>query len=285
MYPTYELLGWYASVDHLSTLYTDIHHQWKIFNESPYFLQLQPTEENNNNNTSSLRKELPIHIYQSQYNNATNTTVFVPIPYKLEATESERITIDHVTTATETQRSTGSDTMARLQQFKAQSSALKVLAERLATLETFVEQVKSNHISISTPGVAAIQARSLLREIASVCARVPIGIEQNQLFIHQLQRSEEDSLLIAYTAALTKGTHELHEIVDKLNILTNERSRQQHQSSGGMMRGRGGGGLHDHRMMPHDFGYGGIGPSISGLYGSGMRGKSDPMSMGRRRRG
>lgn len=144
-----------------------------------------------------------------------------------------------------------------------------------------MENVKNDEISLSTPGNISVQTRNLLREISSVCSRVPIGIEHNALFNQQLQRSEEDSLLIAYAASLTKGSNALHDIMEKLNIITRETMKKQKLAAFQ--------GSNTERFAHELMGYpGSTNDNIMMNMlnaGMGMRHRPDPgLSMGRRRR-
>lgn len=63
------------------------------FNESPLFLLLDPELRG-----PSTKKKLPISLFESELHvlNGTPKMIFVQTPFKIEASETEGITIDHV---------------------------------------------------------------------------------------------------------------------------------------------------------------------------------------------
>lgn len=61
VYPSYEMLGWYAIGPKLTPAHMDVHLQVTALNESPLFLLLDPTA------LASHTRELPLTIYMADY--------------------------------------------------------------------------------------------------------------------------------------------------------------------------------------------------------------------------
>lgn len=204
MFPTYDLLGWYAAAEQATPLHLYLHRQFTKFNAAPFFLLLSPGA------IAPGSKELPVAAHQAEYHGSS--MIFSPVPFKLDATESERITIDHISSEAEAHKGGSGGDSARVQQLRSTASALKVLAERLDVLQTFVQCCQNGQIQLTGP------ARPLLRDISSLCARLGVGLGAPQLAL-QMQRDTEDSLLLAYAASLVKGAQSLDSVVEKLAVV------------------------------------------------------------------
>jgi COP9 signalosome complex subunit 6 len=63
------------------------------FNESPLFLLLDPVSKG-----LSTKKKLPLTLYESELHmlNGAPTMIFVKTPYKIETSEMEGISVDHI---------------------------------------------------------------------------------------------------------------------------------------------------------------------------------------------
>ena len=92
MFPSFELLGWYAVGGHGEELqHMKIHQQFMEFNESPLFLLVNPDGKTD-------EKTLPITVFDSEVVmiNDTPTRNFVPTSFKVKTAPAERIAVDHV---------------------------------------------------------------------------------------------------------------------------------------------------------------------------------------------
>lgn len=63
------------------------------FNESPLFMLLDPVSKG-----LSTKKKLPITLFESELHvlNGAPTTIFVKAPFKVETSETEGISVDHI---------------------------------------------------------------------------------------------------------------------------------------------------------------------------------------------
>lgn len=89
VFPSYELLGWYSTGDGVTPEDAALHTQVTAFNEAPIFLQLSPSAV-----SDTVSKTLPLAVYMAEYHGAD--MAFSRLPYKIETSEPERVTTDHV---------------------------------------------------------------------------------------------------------------------------------------------------------------------------------------------
>jgi COP9 signalosome complex subunit 6 len=61
VFPSYELLGWYACGYDVGETHVALHTQMSAYNESPIFLLINP------NGVSPDAKELPVNVFISDY--------------------------------------------------------------------------------------------------------------------------------------------------------------------------------------------------------------------------
>jgi hypothetical protein len=213
-FPGHELLGWYAATPRIDAAHLQIHAQLSDFSDSPLLLHLLPTVDAGAPTCVSTRislpykdcarsiagaKELPLQLLVSNVSGGP----LKQIPFKIESTESERLTIDHVTSKTSssqnprgcqvvvlacmacrlrlslaavgmahlrcTHKSSPPDLSfflsAVVQQLASTAAAVGVLSERLAVLQAYVLALKRGDVPPDD---------NLLRKVAAVAHKVPV---------------------------------------------------------------------------------------------------------------
>jgi COP9 signalosome complex subunit 6 len=91
VFPSYELLGWYSTGESVTADDAALHAQVTAFNEAPIFLQLALSPSAAMDASS---KTLPLAVYMAEYHGSS--FAFARLPYKIETSEPERVTTDHV---------------------------------------------------------------------------------------------------------------------------------------------------------------------------------------------
>jgi len=280
VFPSYELLGWYAASTTISPALYSIHEQFRKFSKNPILLLVSPSK------ISEGTRELPVKLLQERDDDssmvitssssssttaaATTTTTstssnpetiemktsstkfsFVQLPYRLDAAEHERICIDHVTSSDTMRNKRGADSTPAMIELRSQATALKVLSERIHVLQAFVGACEQGQIPVD--GIS----RPILRQISGLCARRPIVAPDDSEHAFQRAQNQEDSLMIALVASVTKGVQSLSSIAEKLGAIHSAEKRGQRAGPWGlgdrgdremsgsmMMLGGGGGGVH-----------------------------------------
>ena len=273
VFPSYELLGWYAAATSFSPALYSIHEQFRKFSKNPILLLVSPSK------ISEGTRELPVKLLQerdddssmvitssSSSSSTTATTTsnpetiemktsstkfsFVQLPYRLDAAEHERICIDHVTSSDTMRNKRGSDSTPAMIELRSQATALKVLSERIHVLQAFVGACEQGQIPVD--GIS----RPILRQISGLCARRPIVAPDDSEHAFQRAQNQEDSLMIALVASVTKGVQSLSSIAEKLSVIHSAEKRGQRsgpwglgdrgdrEMTGNLMMLGGGGGVH-----------------------------------------
>jgi len=207
VFGAYELLGWYSTGPKVVPADMVIHKQVSEYNENPLYLQLDAAG-------CASSRELPIFIFESELRlvNEIPTQLFVKMNYKIETGEAERISVDHVAKISPTGTGTGSALTSHLM---GVHNAIGMLNTRVKILLTFLEATKSGKIP---------RDQSLLRSLASLTNQLPAidsqGFQQD--FINEYN----DALIVAYLAAMTKGSNSINELIDKFNVVNEKGSRR-----------------------------------------------------------
>jgi COP9 signalosome complex subunit 6 len=97
-------------------------------------------------------------------------------------------------------------------------NAIKMLRMRIVIILDAVKQMKAGSIPYD---------HGLLREISSLVRRLPVGTDKVR---ESLLMDNNDTLLVVYLSAMTKGNAAMHELVNKINA-TYERVAQ-HRRTG-----------------------------------------------------
>nr|CDI51565.1 related to COP9 signalosome complex subunit 6 [Melanopsichium pennsylvanicum 4] len=198
VFPTLDLLGWYAIGDVPTTQELAIHKQLIAYNETPLLVQLSQTVTSFEN--AELNGELPIRVYESvvEMVQGETSSFFVPAGYKIETGEAERIAVDHVGKAG---AESGADhESATLSSMQAQHSAISKLNDRIRQVLTYLKAVKTGGASWDHESLRQIQTvvanlpQSVLPELQEELLRVSIAIVAESTFAN-IQRSPPDRVV------------------------------------------------------------------------------------------
>jgi len=210
VFPLYDVLGWYSTGSEVAPTDIEVHKQIVDLNESPLFLQLDPTAA-----SKTEQRDLPVTIFESELHMVQDkpTMLFVKAPYKIETGEGERISVDHIAkVSTSGTNTTGSQLSIHLNGIH---NAITMLNGRIKILARFLEEVKTG----KTP-----YDHGLLRRISSLTSQLPAT--NTQSFKQDFVREYNDTLLVTYLATITKGNYASNELIDKFNLVNDRHSRR-----------------------------------------------------------
>jgi len=208
VFPTYDFLGWYSTGSQVLPTDVAVHKQVMETNESPLFLLMDAVAC-----LKPGQKELPITIFESELHmvDATPTTLFVKIPYKIETQEAERISVDHIARVTPT----GGEGSSLSGHLMHTHNAISMLNQRIKILVKFLEAAKSGAIP---------KDQALLRRISMLTSQLP-AIDSPS-FKQEVISEYNDALLITYLATVTKGANGINELIDKFNVINDRQARR-----------------------------------------------------------
>jgi len=208
VFPTYDFLGWYSTGAQVQNSDILIHKQIMELNESPLFLLMDAVAC-----LKPATKELPITVFESELHmvDATPTTVFVKIQYKIETGEAERISVDHIAKVTPS----GGEGSSLSGHLMHTHNAISMLNVRIKILVKFLEAAKSASIP---------KDQALLRRISMLTSQLP-AIDSPS-FKQEFISEYNDALLITYLATVTKGANGINDLIDKFNVINDRQSRR-----------------------------------------------------------
>jgi len=205
-----DFLGWYTTGELPNENDIHVHKQICEINESPVILKLNPFTRNS---------DLPVAMYESVIDlvNGEATMLFVELSYTLATEEAERIGVDHVARMASGDLSESSQVAEQLQ---AQHNAVKMLANRVRLILDYIQAMKRGEVP---------KSHEVLREAKSLTHRLPVL--SSNMFQQEYYTQYNDVLLQTYLASITKACHDLHQFVNKFNVLCDR------QGMGRRMRG------------------------------------------------
>ena len=203
VHPDLDFTGWYTveGKDWNSSIMSSFYSQLASLNESPLLLRLDPIGVSN---------ELPIHAYETIVDLGTKID-FIEISYTLITEEAERIGIDHVARYSVTDGT--SDTSIVSDQIAIQYNAIRLLYQRMLVLLEYVRAIKQGQLERND---------DLLREIASLCQRLPIintDDNNNQTFREDFDIQQSDVALLALLACCTQEISTLNDYLSKCRVV------------------------------------------------------------------
>lgn len=209
VYPSMEILGWYATGESVQTADKALHEWFTTVSDTTVFLRLDL-------NMKKAVTQLPAFLYESEVRQVGSTAqrVLIPVQFGIEASDSEGVAVSFLSKMT----SSGGDVGSRLQMhLSSLFSSVKMLSLRLKDIVGFLAAVKKGDAKPSP---------ALMRLIANSCQRLPTLDTPSFQKAHFAEYN--DSLLLAYLAVITKGVHTLNEVVDRFNIAYDRQSRRRH---------------------------------------------------------
>ena len=218
-FPNYEMIGWYSTVqgapgtkEPLQPGDLAIHQTLCDQCESSalLYLTLDPVLALAGN-----ARELPITIFESEVHvvNEVPTMQFSVVPYKIDSVDGERIAVDHIAHILPTGE--GNSGSAFSQQLGTQYTAMSMLAERIDVITRYLDAVAQGTV----PG-----DHEILRHIKSLCDRLPAL--DTAKFQEESLKDSNNTMLVAYLGAITKGTGMVNDVVDKYNLAYDKHSRR-----------------------------------------------------------
>lgn len=199
MFSDLDFIGWYTTGDSPTASDIKIQKQIAEINECPIMLQLNPLPRSVD--------QLPVKLFESLIDlvDGEATMLFVPLTYTLATEEAERIGVDHVARMTTNESGEKSVVAEHL---VAQDSAIKMLNTRIKIVLQYIKDVEAGKLKAN---------QEILREAYALCHRLPIM--QVPAFQEELYTQCNDVGLISYLGTLTKGCNDMHQFVNKFNML------------------------------------------------------------------
>lgn len=201
IFPNYEFLGWY-STGHYSP--QDMEIQKSLINFSEHLLYL-----NFNTTLTTSEELLPVDIYETHVIVSENITnhEFRKVAYSIETTDAERISVDFVSRKG---AGTGGDNSQYSSDLNNFLSAMRLFKKRLSLL---LHLVKNN--------AKVRSSRKIMRKVHEISNQIPVTPAYD--IDRELNREISEELLVVLVSAMTKGSYHLSELVDKFQMMNNER--------------------------------------------------------------
>ncbi|OMJ86528.1 hypothetical protein SteCoe_11944 [Stentor coeruleus] len=201
IFPNYEFLGWY-STGHYSL--QDMEIQKSLINFSEHLLYL-----NFNTTLTTSEELLPVDIYETHVIVSENITnhEFRKVAYSIETTDAERISVDFVSRKS---AGTGGDNSQYSSDLNNFLSAMRLFKKRLSLL---LHLVKNN--------AKVRSSRKIMRKVHEISNQIPVTPAYE--IDRELNREISEELLVVLVSAMTKGSYHLSELVEKFQMMNNER--------------------------------------------------------------
>jgi COP9 signalosome complex subunit 6 len=217
VFPRFELLGWYLAGPMLSDAeMLTVHKQIQDMNESPLVMVMEDVGEGGAQSSAGSatggkdsKKVLPVTVYETvmQIVNEQPVQTFVEVPVKVETTESERVTVDHVVAQRGGNSGSGGESSTLIPHMAALKNAVQMLRGRVLLVRRFLELSRSGQIPMD---------HDLLREAEAICNQLP-ALEPSTLQV-DFNTQLADALLISLLAAITKETAAVSNVLDKFYL-------------------------------------------------------------------
>lgn len=199
IFPNFEFLGWY-STGKLSQEDLLVQRSLETFSENPLYLLL-----NTQDPIHKQGERLPVQVFEMAVQVSENATSheFRELPYSIETTDAERISVDY---ASKTGATAGgsSEYSTSLETFL---NALFLFKKRLLKLLEAVEnnpEVRNDH--------------KVMRKVHEICNRIPVAPAEKLKSEFNKELGEE--LLTGYMSGITKAMNLMSELVNRFEILS-----------------------------------------------------------------
>lgn len=216
VFPSFEVLGWYAVSDAASSAEIDsLHRAFSVLREgddeagkslSPFLVQLMPSLI-----TPSL-KSMPLKVRLGEKAGEDGVIAWADVEFVIEATGVERSCIDFVTAQQTLRGGSGGVSSSALEKranasptimsLQSTATALRVLQERLSTLHRYVDACMAGNLPPPS-SAGASSTRAALRKIDATLSRLPVIVPPS--LAPALARENTDALMIALAASTTDG--------------------------------------------------------------------------------
>jgi len=212
-FPQYDVLGWYVTGSELTAADFEVNAQFQEVNEAPLILLLDPTK------AVPTAKRLPIDIYEQEIRMVDNgsKSFFAHLTFKIETGESERIAVDHIAHV----RPVAEGDSALAAHLEGVQNAIQMLNLRVKNIQRFLDATIKGQIP---------KDHHILRQISCMTNMLP-AIDSDQ-FRQEFLVEYNDTLLVTYLAAITKGCNMADELNQKFQVVYQDKARR---GRGGMM--------------------------------------------------
>jgi len=212
-FPQYDVLGWYVTGSELTAADFEVNAQFQEVNEAPLILLLDPTK------AVPTAKRLPIDIYEQEIRMVDNgsKSFFAHLTFKIETGESERIAVDHIAHV----RPVAEGDSALAAHLEGVQNAIQMLNLRVKNIQRFLDATVKGQIP---------KDHHILRQISCMANMLP-AIDSDQ-FRQEFLVEYNDTLLVTYLAAITKGCNMADELNQKFQVVYQDKARR---GRGGMM--------------------------------------------------
>ncbi|BGP05334.1 hypothetical protein JCM10049v2_001139 [Rhodotorula toruloides] len=238
VFPTFDFLGWYSVGQAPTPEDTALHKQFFEYNESPLFLQLNPSAPSSSSSDAPGAKDIPVAIYESVVEIVADEPqpVFVNTPYEIVTGEAERVAVEGVS-----KPEAGNEGGAHgnlLATLSTQRNALAMLQSRVSLIVQYLQACLEGK---------ARKDSETLRMIASLVGSLPGAAEvegadeakEGGELKEEFLTEYHDVLLTTYLSALTKQLLSANELLDKQLLFV---ASSGSGGSGGGFEGEKGGG-------------------------------------------
>ena len=212
-FPTLDMIGWYSTADDVLPGDLELHQQLcETYSESLLYLVLDAAAATTGAGASN---ELPITIFESEVHvvHDAPTMTFAKVAYKIDSIESERIAVDHVAHILPSGDSNSGSALT--QHLGTQYAAIEMLTDRIDVVRKYLTAVNAGDVPPD---------HELLRQIKSLCARLPAL--DNPAYQEEFNQEYNNTLLITYLGAITKGTCAINDLIEKYNAAYDKHSRR-----------------------------------------------------------
>ena len=197
IFPSFEILGWYATGSEISKGDLITHKAFGEFNENPLYLLIKPDE------LSQDEEALPISLFETRTQMNTEdgsaNMIFVNVDFKIDAIEPERICVDHIA-----QQTPSGNEPAIVPHLKSLRSAVGTLVSRVETLRNFLSATQQGKIE---------KHHALIRQAISLCNQLPLL--ESEALSGELLKEANDTMLVSYLSSITNCSGRLHEVMGK----------------------------------------------------------------------
>lgn len=199
VYVSYKILGWYSFGNEATLQHLDFYGPLLKLVDAPIFLLFNP-------DIMSDKEELPINAFSIE--NHENHPIFIEVPFKIESTEVEKLSLNEITKKTPIQ-----DLSSLENQNQSVEVSLNMLRRKVDYMIKVLISMKNNEKQVN---------HELLRKAKKICQSLPALGEK---------RVEKDlgddvmtSQMISFLAQVTDVTNQLHEVGDVCSLVYAERA-------------------------------------------------------------
>eukprot|EP00588_Corethron_pennatum_P011516 CAMPEP_0194272410 /NCGR_PEP_ID=MMETSP0169-20130528/5991_1 /TAXON_ID=218684 /ORGANISM="Corethron pennatum, Strain L29A3" /LENGTH=324 /DNA_ID=CAMNT_0039015069 /DNA_START=98 /DNA_END=1072 /DNA_ORIENTATION=- len=218
VFPLQEAVGWYRVGDAVEASDLTVQSQITAHVADPLFVLIRTEPEDG-------AKEVPVSLYEAVGG------AFVPMEFELEASESERIAIEHVAKARRPANAAGTDDGggALKEQLQSVASSIDSMRVRVDALVDYLWMVEAKEVQPD---------QRLLRQAVALVKILPAipSAEGGTVLSEEFRREFDDTLAISYLSTIAKTAVSLRTYSEKSKLM-NEASSGTNLTSTRIRRG------------------------------------------------